>query len=297
MSLNAIVMDDEEAMTGELMDFRSLGGSALLDVSTPGLRTDPLALKRISTQSGVHIIAATGLYAQDSWPERFHDFKTKEIEGYLTEEIKYGINETDVKPGHIKIAIEGNFIEPEVNALRAACRVAMETGLSLTIHQGMTLGPEDGFLILDILEEEKMDLARTVIAHADARFVTRNIRQLVLEPESRQLNLDIPKKLLDRGVNISIDCFGHYWDAEPLGMTNINDWQRIAGLFSLISAGYSKQLVIGTDSFIKFLLKRFGGDGYCRLLTYAVPMLKEVGVSQSDIDDLTIHNPARLLAF
>jgi phosphotriesterase-related protein len=32
---------------------------------------DVVALKRISEKTGVHIIACTGLYAENSWPERF----------------------------------------------------------------------------------------------------------------------------------------------------------------------------------------------------------------------------------
>ena len=41
MSLDAIVMRDEDIMAAELADFRSEGGSAVVDMSTPGLRVDP----------------------------------------------------------------------------------------------------------------------------------------------------------------------------------------------------------------------------------------------------------------
>lgn len=297
MSLDAVINEDEELLTGELKDYRMMGGSAILDVSVPGLRCDPLALRRISRDSGVHIVAATGLYARDSWPERFIGLTMDELAAHMLKEISDGIGESDVLPGHLKIALEENFSEPEVNALRAACRVSRETGISLTVHQGMPLGPDDGLKIVDILEEEAVDLERVIIAHVDARITSRNIRELVTDPESRKIKLETPKKMMDRGVNISFDCFGHYWDAEALGTTCVNDWIRLAGLISLISDGYSRQLVVGTDSFIKFLLRRYGGEGYCRLLTFLVPMLKEFSVSDSDIDAIVRHNPARLLAY
>ncbi|MBU2512763.1 hypothetical protein KJ966_15610 [bacterium] len=52
-----------------------------------------------------------------------------------------------------------------------------------------------------------------------------------------------------------------------MGFTYINDWQRIVILKELIEAGYADQLVIGTDTFIKSLLRRCGREGYCRLLS------------------------------
>ncbi len=74
------------------------------------------------------------------------------------------------------------------------------------------------------------------------------------------------------------------------------DWQRLAGLVALIEAGYSSQIVLGTDTFVKILTRRYGGAGYCRLTDYVAPMLEGLGVSDDDIRQVTVENPARLLA-
>ena len=297
LSRDTLVMKDEAVMAAELADFKALGGSAVVDMSTPGLRWDALALRRVSEASGVHIVATTGLYSMDSWPARFHGMGVSELVAYMQDEVRRGLDGTGVLPGHLKIAIEEDFCEPEVNGLRAAARVAGETGLSLTVHQGMRLGPDCGVRIAALLAEEGMDPRRTVIAHNDAKFASRNLDQLILDPAARGINTEIAEQLLDRGFNLSVDCFGHYWDAEALGFTGVPDWARMAGLVTLIRKGYAEQLVVGTDTFIKFLLRRYGGEGYGRLLTFTAPTLRRVGIAEEDIARVTVGNPARILAY
>ena len=197
----------------------------------------------------------------------------------------------------MKVAIETDFCEPEVNALRAAARVAVETGFSLTVHQGMLLGKDAGSRIANILEEEGMDLGRVVIAHNDGKFVESSLKTVILDQDSWRLNLDTARELLARGLNLSLDCFGHYWDVEPLGINKCTDWQRLAGLVALLKEGHASQLVLGMDTFVKILLRRYGGEGYCRLTEYVAPWLKEVGISEDDIRMITVDNPARILAY
>jgi phosphotriesterase-related protein len=266
-------------------------------MSTPGMRVDPAATRRVSEQSGVHIVGTTGFYSRDSWPKHFHDMSLDDMEAHMLDEVANGLEGTGVMPGHIKVAIEENFSEPEVNAVRAGVRVARQTGMSMTIHRGALLDAQASIGIADLLEREGMDPSRAVIAHNDGRFVEGNLQKLILNPDDWKLNLDPARTLLKRGFNLSLDCFGHYWDAEQLGMTAMNDWQRLAGLVVLIREGFVRQLVLGTDTFIKFLLRRFGGEGYCRLTSFVVPTLKTVDVSDEDIHALTVGNPARILAY
>jgi phosphotriesterase-related protein len=297
MSDDAIVMKDVELLSAELADFKAEGGSAVVDMSTPGMRVDPLGTRKVSQQSGVHIVITTGFYSRDSWPESFLAMGQKEMEAHMMEEIEKGLDGTDVRPGHVKVAIEEDFSEPEVNALRAGARVARRTGFSMTIHQGMLLPPEAGLRIAEILAEEKIEPDRVVLAHNDGNFVEHDLRKLISEPESWGLKLEIARALLERGLNLSIDCFGHYWDAEVLGVAPTPDWQRMAGLVKLIQEGHARQLVLGTDTFVKILLRRFGGDGYCRLTSFVAPSLASVGVSEQEIRQITVDNPARILAY
>jgi phosphotriesterase-related protein len=85
------------------------------------------------------------------------------------------------------------------------------------------------------------------------------------------------------------------------GYVRVNEWQRLGGLMALIKLGYSPQLVIGTDTYLKILTRRFGGEGYCRLTKFVVPFLTKYldvhdRVSDFDIRQMTLENPVRLLA-
>jgi phosphotriesterase-related protein len=211
----------------------------------------------------------------------------------MVREIKEGIGDTGVKAGHVKIAITDLSLRQE-RALRGAARAAKETGLSLTVHPGFGIG-SDGRRIVEILLAEGLPAPRIVIAHADGFLVELNLQRLVLDPSSWGLRLDYHRALLARGVNLSIDCFGHMWSPEREGELIEHDWQRLAGVVALVREGYSPQLVLGTDTFLKILTRRGGGRGYARLPRYVLPTLRALGVSDFDIRQMTEVNPARIL--
>ncbi len=118
-----------------------------------------------------------------------------------------------------------------------------------------------------------------MIAHAEIFFASQDIAALVRDPLASRVNVDFARELLDAGFNVSIDSFGHFYDAESLGRTFIADWQRLAGLIQLVDAGYSSQIVLGTDIYLKILTRRRGGEGYARLTGFAIPMLQRLGVA------------------
>ena len=289
-----MVNDDEELMTAEVADFKASGGNAILDQNSITLRVSLPALRRISEKTGVHIVTTTGFYIEPSWPQSFLEFSIDQLTDYMLKEIEEGIGEEAIRPGHIKVGVR-HLTACEERALKAAAKAADRSGLSVTVHPGFGIG-NDGRRIVDILIQAGMRPERIIIAHGDAFLIERNLRTLILDPSSWGLRLDYHKQLLDRGVNLSIDCFGHRWTYELIGEILENDIQRLAGLVSLIQAGYSSQIVLGTDTWIKICTRRLGGFGYCRLTEYVLPTLKGLGVSDYDIRQLTIENPARLLA-
>jgi phosphotriesterase-related protein len=220
----------------------------------------------------------------------------EEMEDFMSREVEDGIEETPVKPGHVKVAVDAIDSELEVKALRAGARVAKRSGLPMCVHQGMELGPEACDRIVEILDEEQVDPSRVVIAHNDKLFVETNLQALITRPEDWTLRLEVARGLMKKGYNISLDCFGQNWDAESLGILHVHDWQRIAGLYALINEGFTSQIVLGTDTFVKLTYRKYGGEGYCRLTSYVVPTLMSVGVEAETIRQLTVDNPARILS-
>ena len=293
-----LVIDDEALMAGEIADFKASGGSAIADMSPTGLRNNVAGLKRISEETGVHIIAPTGLYAEYTWPERFAAMSIEEYTNFMLKEFEEGIEGTGIKPGHIKFAVEDNDVTPqEEKVLRAAARVSRETGMSGTFHSGVLFNEQGVRNIVRILLDEGISPERALLCHMQMFLQPMNMETLVLDPDSCRPNMDMLKEILDQGLNICFDCFGHNWDLEALGLIPCSDFHRIAGIVDLVKAGYASQIVIGTDLFVKIHTRRYGGESYARLTNFVKPTLAKLGVSEKDVRLITEANPARILAF
>lgn len=292
---DGLSFDDEELTLGEVEDFKKSGGKSILELSVPGIRTKVPEIRHIAERTGVNIVVSTGLYTEDSWPERFYTMTENELRNYMLDEIHNGIEETSIKPGHLKIAIH-NMTAGEERALRAAAKVANETGLSITIHCGDVIGG-DGRRVARILKDEEADLSRAVIAHAAGSFCIQDLRLLALHPEMMKLNLDYTKELMDSGVNVSLEFSPGPVESEAHNSVSIPAWITLAGVIALLKQGYSHQIVLGTDTCAKVMTRRGGGEGYCRLTRFAIPKLKEFGVSDYAIRMMTEKNPARILAY
>jgi phosphotriesterase-related protein len=302
LSLDNLRLDAMETAIGEVEDFKAVGGSAILEVSVPGLRStsnDVLALRRISERTGVHIVVCTGLYAEDTWPEEYRGMTIDQWAEHMRREIDQGIGDTGIKPGQIKAAYDVPSPRQD-EFLRAAVRVSKETGLSIQVHKGMLMTPDDVFnSYARVLDEENADPARTILCHAQglASGITGfNLDGLVQNPRNIPFNLEPLQRLLDKGYNLSIDTFGSDWNVEAFGHLHLPDWYMLGVVFALVKAGYARQIVMGHDIFLKIDQRRGGGHGFTRIPTFVVPTLARLGVSESDILLMTVENPARILA-
>jgi phosphotriesterase-related protein len=287
---DGLSFDDEIMMLGEMMDFQKSGGKSLLELSVPGIRTKVSTIKKIAEKTGANIVISTGLYTGDSWPEKYLHMDEKKIYEYMMDEVNNGVEDTGIKPGHLKIAVH-NLTGKEEGALRAAAKVANETGLSLTVHC------DDGRQVVEVLESEGMDVSRAVIAHVASAFGIRDMNLLIRHPELFSLRLDYIRELLGTGVNISLEFSPGNVESEDQNRTMVPDWLRLAGIIKLLDQGFAGQIVFGTDTCAKVMTRRYGGEGYCRLTRFAVPKLREFGVSDYHIRAITEKNPARILAF
>lgn len=264
------VLLEIETMTNEVMDYKNFGGMTLVDQTTYGLHPDPTGLKRISEKTGVHIIAGTGFYHQQYYPDWLDDWSVKKIakrmEGHITE----GFPGTEIKAGIMgELGTHHREIKPnEKKVLQAAAIVQKETGIPIATHALFT---EIGIEQLNILEEAGADLDITVIGHCDT---------------NRDINYS--RKLLQRGVSIAYDAVGQ--------LDKQRDELRAATLATLISEGWIEKLLISCDIASRSRLVIHGGEGYKYLTTKFIPILKSAGITESDIKKLTHQNPQRFLA-
>lgn len=289
-------LTDESLMGAEVGDFHACGGGAILECSAPGIRGDVNGLKRISEATGVHIVASTGLYAERSWPERFQEATRSDFVAYMRDEIENGMDVTSIKPGQIKVASNGNTPR-QLEFLKAASRVSADTGIMVTAHLGVGTVEDDSRQVYQSLLEAGMQPERLLMCHFQGYVQITRLESLLADPAAWAPQLDYAREVLDRRINICFDCFGQTWDTEAQGSVSESDSYKIAAIYQLLQEGYSDQIVVGTDVFLKIMTRRYGGHGYVRLQNYVVPTLKQVGVSKEVIAKLTVENPARLLAF
>lgn len=296
LSSENCLLDDREAMTEEVREFHQHGGRSMLELSCPGLRTNVEGIRDIARLTDTNIIVSTGLYIEPSWPAQLSAMDEGQLEALMVDEIENGIGDTGIQAGHIGEIGVTQLGEGECRVLRAAARAAVRTGLTMTVHPGWETSC-DGRAILPILTDAGLAPERIIFAHGDAFFVEHDLRRLVLEPEhSWKLVTAYHEALLAAGANVSIDCFGHTWNIPANHWVIESDVQRLAGIVALLERGYADQIVLGTDICFKMLTRGGGGRGYAHLPGSVLPALSDLGVSDGDIEKLSVENPGRLLA-
>lgn len=277
LSSDNMVQTDSDITISELLLFLKAGGTSVADVSSGGLYRNPDALKYISEKTGANIIISTGLYCENRHPVEFYDMTAGQMAEYFINEISNGIGNTGIKCGIIGEMGISDFGEREKTAMKAAGIAQHETGAAVTTHINFY---ENGVWdALNILEETGCDLQKVILGHAD-RWWDKT---------------DYLHRFLNRGVTVEFDTFGIDF---VLGHSICypNDCARITGIRSLIDKGYLSQIVLGHDTFCKMQLHGFGGGGYAHILRHVLPVMKNSGYTDNEIDMLLVRNPARLLS-
>lgn len=273
------ILDDPLEMSEEAGYFRAAGGGTIAEMSTLGLGPDPAKLQEISRRSGVHIIAGTGFYCEETLSPGQAAMDLDAMRALMVRDLTEGFPGTGIRAGVIGEMALNHPIKPvEERALRAAVRAQKDTGAALCVH-GLSADA------LHILQEEGADLTRTVACHQDGA------------------NPERAKPMLDLGIYIEFDCFGHEFYCDngaydgdwPWSFSS--DTERVAALVCMVEAGYASQLLLSQDICVKMQLRRYGAYGYAHILENIQPMLLRAGVTREQFETMTVHNPARLFPF
>jgi len=278
ISRDSLQLTDESVAIEELRLYKEAGGHSLIDHTTRWIGGNPAALKRISQATGVHIVAGCGYYSP-VLPDNIEELEVAQLAESIVREVRQGVDGTNIRPGIIgEIGTNWPLTVHEEKFLRAAGRAQRETGMPLTIHAFPW--ERCGGLLLDIVESEGADPARVVICHLD-----------------HKMDLDYHKSIARRGAYVEYDRFGVEWySSQETLRTFPRDTERVEGIVELIRAGCRSQILISQDVCQKIELKRYGGHGYAHIQRYIVPMMRRMGVSAGDIDQILIENPKRLLS-
>ena len=270
---------DPDIAAQELHHLAEDGGSLIVDQSVGGLARDPEGLAQAARASGIHVVAAAGSYTSAYLSPSDMAMDIDALTHRYTVEVIDGLDGTSIRAGLIGEMGCSWPIHPfERRALKAAARAACATGAALSVHPGRA--PEACSEIMDITEAEGLDPNRTVLCHMDRTF-----------PEG-----DGIAKLLKRGANVEWDFFGieqsYYWMGEVALPT---DRDRVRLIRNFADAGYGDQILVSQDICTKTRLRHWGGHGYGHILRNVAPLMRQLGLEASLINQLLRATPLRLL--
>jgi phosphotriesterase-related protein len=263
-----------EVVEPYLAEAAAAGATALVECSTMGVGRNLAVLKRLADATPIHIIAPTGVYRDAYIPAALREASEDELADLWTRELTEGIEGTSIRAGFIKLAMSDDGPTPlEIRNLKAATQASQRTGAVIGSH---TIGGVLAKKEMEVLEEAGLDLHRFIWIHAQS------------EPDVSML-----QEAARRGAYVELDSVGapHQSQLELLEVT-----------MGLIAAGYIDHLLLSHDAgwynpAHPEGLPDGGYRGYTALMKDFLPALSARGVTDEQIRQITVDNPARAFAF
>ncbi|MDX1936592.1 MAG: hypothetical protein SFU21_05730 [Flavihumibacter sp.] len=263
----AIAVYDTAALFKQVIPYlkkiKALGVLSIFDCTGAYFGRNVSLLKALADSSGLHLITNTGFYgaANDRYIPAFAFTATaKEIANTWINEFENGIDNTDIKPGFIKLAFDDGTPSPvDCKLFDAGIITHLKTGLTMVVHTGNNVLAANEQLRL--LNKKKVSAAAWVWAHAN--------------------KIDTVNILIDaalKGAWISFD-----------GITISNTGEYIKKLQTFKDKKLLHKVLLSHDgnSFPR------GGSirEYEALLTKLVSELLENGFLKEEIEQLIFNNP------
>jgi len=223
-------------------------------------------LVEVSRRTGINIISSTGLHTKKYYPG--HPWAMTDSSDQLA--VRFEADLAD-RCGVIKFAVGPEGLDSRTReVLEAVAMTQTRTGAPILSHcENGLLGMEQ----IGAMRELGIDLARVVLSHTD-KVADRRYHRAMFES----------------GANLEYDqALRHHDDPDhPTGPL----------LAEMVAAGYSGQLMLGTDGARRTLWKTLGGQpGLAYLGEDYQLILERHGIDQSLRYQIMVENPARWLSF
>lgn len=245
------------------------GVKTMVDLTPIDLGRDAAFIAEAARRTGMQIIAPTGFYYQR--PFHFVGRLDREMTDLMVRDITEGISTTGVRAGVIKCATEPEMDPINERVLRASARAHRETGVPICTHTYPA--NRTGLDQQRVFKEEGVDLGRTVIGHSDD---TQDITYL--------------EEIIENGS---------YCGMDRIGIQRPNtDEQRVDLVAKLCAKGYASRITLSHDAacYLDMMTdgimdERAPQWNFTHIPKTIVPMLKERGVSDAEIHQMTVQNP------
>ncbi len=258
-----------------VLEAKENGVRTIVECTPAWLGRDPLLLKSISRATGINFITNTGYYGSNKnkyIPQSFYELDALELADLWINEFENGIEDTGIKPGFIKIAVDpaDTLSSEHIKIITAAGIAHLKTGLVIASHTG----PDNpAFAQINILVKEGVDPSAFIWVHAQGGTLEGNIRAA------------------KNGVWISLDNIRKRSNIEP-GAQNSVEWYADR-IIRLKSEGLLSRVLISHDSGWYDPAKPGGGtfNGYNDIFDTFIPVLKDKGLTDDEIDRILVKNP------
>jgi phosphotriesterase-related protein len=268
-----------ERVVDAFQQLHAYGVKTVVDPCPMDLGRDVEFVAEISQRSGVTLICTTGVYTEaQGIPFALRHHELDAVCDIFQREIEDGIGASGIRPGLIKIATgDGTVSDYERKMLTAAARVAKRTGLPLISHtENCSCGHEQ----IDIVTGEGVPANHLLVGHSCGRD-----------------DHEYQAALARRGAYVGFDRFG-------IEIFN-SDASRMKNVKQMIDAGLRDHVLVSHDT-VNCWLGGVPGVGdpaqvsqvvpnwkLTHLFENIFPALKEMGVSEADLDHIVTENPRR----
>ncbi|MFT3864379.1 MAG: phosphotriesterase [Solirubrobacterales bacterium] len=248
---------------------------AVVDPSVWGFGGPAAGLAEISRVSGVAIVAGVGAYVPRTRPGWLAEMDEDGLYELFLRGLTEGLPGCDFKAGIVGMLSPGFPLDDGERALlRAGARAAAETGSAAIIR----LDPRrrDGPEVLAMTSAAGLSPERVVFSNVDG--YARDLEPL--------------RELAEAGATLKW-CFGYEAPPRP-GLATATDAERADALVALWAEGHRRQ-VIACGIWTSAALHAHGGWGYDHLPVTVLPMLRTRGLDSTDLSELLLTEPRRLL--
>lgn len=273
---------------GKVKALKEFGVGTFVDPCPIELGRDVKLIAEVAEKSEMNIVCTTGFYFEEfGLPAYWRHQDAEDIARHYIKEITEGIDGTSIRAGAIKVATGEEVSHYERKFATAAAMAQVETGVPIITHtEKGCCGPDQQ----DIFADGGVKMHHCLIGHSCGN------------PDPAY-----HKKIVDRGTYIGFDRIG-YEMLQP-------DTLRADNLVKLIEAGHLDQILMSQDKFchlrgVKGLpmtreeiaaVEELMEQGlfpapYTDIFNNFLPMLKERGVSDDDIDHILRANPQRFFS-
>jgi len=277
--------DEQLELDAALVAVRAASGhgvETIVDATAMFGGRDVNFMKRVADETGVRIVACTGIYSYDYLPHYFENREIDVMADHFVEDIEQGCQGTGIRAAFLKCAADAAGVTANVEKIhRAVARASVQTGAPIMAHSmpAVSTGPRQ----VEIFKEEGVDLSRVQIAHC-----------------GDSEDIGYIESLLAEGVYVGLDRYG-------LEMYLPID-KRNAVAAELLRRGHAERLTISQDFcasidwFPPEAAEVFESQGAIRnwsmtlVFEEVVPALREMGVMDDAVfDTIFVDNPRRWL--